>query len=519
MYCLENLPFELKCEVAKHLTKINDDAETLRNLAACSESWARVAWPFLWQEALDWHNLIVDEACPWASFDDLLRYGRKHVREITLSHATRSRVERLLRTRPPSLRTLKYRMEDNDMSPDELKQLFEANRHSVCELIVLMTEYYKYEPSFFTPPTVESLAQVGFTNLRRLEFEKCDIKQFSGILGRFPQIEELKLTYLCLDNLDDLLAGDVSQEQPACRLRSFSCGLLQIQNWPEPSGAVEVVRPSSPGLHALLFAMLREASICYRRRVVHEHIRTSIRLFCALAFSGPMLDLTCLSVPDLYQGEAQLVVANAPNLTRLELSYFIYKGVESSIEGAVQTVLANLRHLKYFVLFAGPSEYTPYFSPEALVAPSSSGTTPGDLLRPNFACQGLKLFKALSYTFDSSDALLPFAHLPELETLVISYRHTKLESLQSVLRSDSLSGAPLKTFPRLENLVISRDVKSGYYCLLRAYIDPGEYKKFAPLLALFPALRRCTADIYFAKTDSALHKEFPNIEFNFSRFN
>ncbi|KAJ1675749.1 hypothetical protein EV182_000657 [Spiromyces aspiralis] len=404
---------------------------------------------------------------PWASFDDLLQYGRKHVREITLSHATRPRVERLLRTRPPSLRTLKYCMEDNDMSPDELKRLFEANRHSVCELIVLVTEYYKYEPSLFTPPTVESLAQVEFTNLRRLEFEKCDIKQFSGILGRFPQIEELKLTYLCLDNLDDLLAGDVSQGQSACQLRSFSCGILQIQNWPEPSGAIEVVRPSSPGLQAQLFAMLREASICYRMADVFEHKSISIRLFCALAFSGPMLDLTCLSVINLYQGEAQLVVANAPNLTRLELNYSISKGMESSIEGAVQTVLANLRHLKYLVLLVYPTYFSPTFSPEALVVPPS-GTTPGNLLRPNFACQGLKLFKALSYTFDSSDALLPFAHLPELETLVISYRHTELESLQSVLRSDSLSGAPLKTFPRLENLVIRRDTRPEYCRLLRA---------------------------------------------------
>ncbi|KAJ1675832.1 hypothetical protein EV182_000487, partial [Spiromyces aspiralis] len=182
------------------------------------------------------------------------------------------------------------------------------------------------------------------------------------------------------------------------------------------------------------------------------------------------------------------------------------------------TVLANLRHLKYLVLLVYPTYFSPTFSPEALVVPSS-GTTPGDLLRPNFACQGLKLLKALSYTFDSSDALLPFAHLPELETLMISYRHTKLESLQSVLGSDSPSGAPLKTFPRLENLVISRDVRPEYNSYAKAYENSGEYKKFAPLLALFPALRRCTADIHFAETARALYKEFPNIEFNFSRFN
>ncbi|KAJ1676770.1 hypothetical protein EV182_007534, partial [Spiromyces aspiralis] len=144
------------------------------------------------------------------------------------------------------------------------------------------------------------------------------------------------------------------------------------------------------------------------------------------------------------------------------------------------------------------------------------GTTPGDLLRPNFACQGLKLFKALHYTFESSDALLPFAHLPELETLMISYCHTKLESLQSVLRSDSPSGTPLKTFPRLENLVISRKSQPEYNSYAKAYEDSGEYERLAPLLALFPALRRCTVDIHFAETARALYKEFPNVEFNFS---
>ncbi|KAJ1674745.1 hypothetical protein EV182_002648 [Spiromyces aspiralis] len=197
MYCLEDLPFELKCEVAKRLTKIKNDAKTLRNLAACSESWARVAWSFLWQEAAYCHNRC-NKACPWASFDDLLRYGRKHVRKLTLSRATRSRVERFLSARLPSLRTLIYNMKDNDMSPDELKRLFETSRHSVYELRVLVTEYYKYRPSLYTPSTVESLAQVEFTNLRRLEFENCNIKQLSGILGRFPQIEKLKLTHLYL---------------------------------------------------------------------------------------------------------------------------------------------------------------------------------------------------------------------------------------------------------------------------------------------------------------------------------
>ncbi|KAJ1676651.1 hypothetical protein EV182_007754, partial [Spiromyces aspiralis] len=223
-----------------------------------------------------------DEACPWASFDDLLQYGRKHIRELTLSRATRSRVERLLRTRPPSLRTFTYCIDDKNMSPDELKRLLEIVRHSVCELRVLVTEYYKYRPSLYTPPTVESLAQVGFTNLRRLEFEKCNIKQFSGIFRHFPQIEELKLTPLYLYSLDDLLTGDVNQGQPACRLRSFICGMLHVQNWPEsspppvvdeedvdgesaePSGDVEVVRPFNPELQAQLFAMLREVSICYR---------------------------------------------------------------------------------------------------------------------------------------------------------------------------------------------------------------------------------------------------------------
>ncbi|KAJ1677264.1 hypothetical protein EV182_006528, partial [Spiromyces aspiralis] len=366
MYCLENLPFELKYKVAKCLTKINDDAETLRNLAACSGSWARVAWPFLWQEALDWHNLIVDEACPWASFDDLLQYGRKHVYEITLSHATRSLTVPLLRARLPSLRTLTYDMEDNNMGPDELNQLFEASRHSVRELIVL--GIYTKLPSPYTPPAVESLAQVGFTNLRRLELGKCNIKQLSGIFRRFPQIEELRLTHLCLDNLDDLLAGDVSQGQPACRLRSFICGMLHVKNRPEsssphvvgaedvdgksaePSGAVGVARPSSPELQALLFAMLRKANICYRIGDLYEHTSMSIRLLYTLAFSGPMLDLTCLSVTDLYQGEAQLVVANVPNLTRLELSYSTSEDMKSSIQGGVRTVLANLRHLKCLVL-------------------------------------------------------------------------------------------------------------------------------------------------------------------------
>ncbi|KAJ1677694.1 hypothetical protein EV182_005620, partial [Spiromyces aspiralis] len=480
---------------------------------------------------------MFNKACPWARFNDLLRYGRKHVRELTLSHATRSRVKRLLCTRPPSLRTLKYRIEDDDISPDELKQLFKASRHSVRELIVLGKDYMCRPPPYNIPSLLESLAQVGFTNLRRFEFEMCNIKQLSGIFRRFPQIEELKLTSLYLDNLDDLLAGDFSQGQPACRLRSFSCGILYVQNWPElsplhvvgakdvdgesaePSGAVEMVRPSSPELQAQLFAMLREASICYRMGgVYYEHIRTPIRLFCALAFSGPMLDLTCLSVTDLYQGEAQLVVANVPNLTRLKLSYSTREGVKSNIEGAVRTVLENLRHLKYFVLFVEYSKHAPDFSPEALIAPSS-GTTPGDLLRPNFACQGLKLFKALSYTFESSDALLPFAHLPELETLVISYRRAKLESLQSVLGSDSPSGAPLKTFPRLENLAICRYARPKYDYCIRTYVNLGEYRKFAPLLALFPALRRCTADIYFAETAKALYKEFPDIEFNFERFN
>ncbi|KAJ1676679.1 hypothetical protein EV182_007698, partial [Spiromyces aspiralis] len=243
-----------------------------------------------------------DEACPWASFDDLLRYGRKYVRELTLSHATRPRVERLLHARLPSLRTLTYNMEDNDMGPDDLKRLFEASRHSICELIV---SGWTYRSSYFhyTPPVLESFAQVGFTNLRRLGLGKCDIMQLSGIFRRFPQIEELKLTHLHLYNLDDLLAGDVSQEQPACRLKSFSCDMLQVLYRPEPSDAVEVVRPSSPELQAQLFAMLREASICYRMKKVYEHTSMSIRLFCGVAFSGPMLDLTCLSVINLYQGE------------------------------------------------------------------------------------------------------------------------------------------------------------------------------------------------------------------------
>ncbi|KAJ1674746.1 hypothetical protein EV182_002649, partial [Spiromyces aspiralis] len=309
--------------------------------------------------------------------------------------------------------------------------------------------------------------------------------------------------------------------------------MLPVQRWPEPSplhvvsaedvdgesaepsDAVGVARPSSPGLLTQSLVTLREANFNHCISSLDKYEMKSIRLFYALAFSGPILDLTCLSVTDLYQGEAQLVVANAPNLIRLELSYSTSEDVKSSIQGAVRTVLANLRHLKYFVLSVKYSKHAPGFSPEALVAPSS-GTTPGDLLRPNFACQGLKLFKALSYTFESSDALLPFAHLPELETLVISYCHTKLESLQSVLGSDSPSGAPLKTFPRLENLMIYRYTRPEYDYYAMAYENPREYKDFAPIVALFPALRRCTADIYFAETDSALHKEFPNVNFNFA---
>ncbi|KAJ1674173.1 hypothetical protein EV182_003813, partial [Spiromyces aspiralis] len=179
---------------------------------------------------------------------------------------------------------------------------------------------------------------------------------------------------------------------------------------------------------------------------------------------------------------------------------------EEQHEGAVQTVLANLRHLKYFVLYVEYSEYTLDFSPEALVAPSSD-TTPGDLLRPNFACQGLKLLKALSYTFESSDALLPFAHLLELEALANSYRRTKLESLQSVMGLDSPSGAPLKTFSRLENLVISR-------ILQYRHVNPEQkYEEFVAPLVLFPALLCGTISTMFASTIRMLSEHLSKFDF------
>ncbi|KAJ1679844.1 hypothetical protein EV182_001217 [Spiromyces aspiralis] len=506
MHSFEDLLFELKLKVARYLTRKSREIKTLRRLAICSESWARAAWPILWEEAVH-RYLTSGEAPSWANHNEVLRYGRNHIRKITLY--------RLLRC----------------PGPNKFMQLIETNRWFVRELKV---ELIPRDPSLPYPSlTLEPLALTGFVNLRRLEFELCYLNQLSDIFRHFPQVEEFRSSSLFLDNLDDLLAdgvcsyGQDDQERPACQLKSFKCGRMDIQNWPisssylidtrnDPAAAssvFEAVRRISYGFQAKPLVTLREASFgdnfwsCWR---AYESIPTY--LFYALTFSKPLLSLTCLSVVNLYQDEVQLVVTNAPNLVRLELCYSIMDSAVNSVEAAVQTVLVNLRHLKYHLLSKDPGSSAPNLNPRSL-AVLPSGAAPGGLLRPTFACQGLKLFKAPSYEFESSDILLSFAHLSELETLVVNYKHIEPGSLRSVLGSnDSSPGVPFKAFPRLESFRMGRVSQRKYD------IPEQECEELAALLALFPALRRCTIYTAFDSTAKMLPKHFRKVKFNIRAF-